>query len=151
MRGWAAALRRSSWPRAWSHWIRVGWMPWTVRQCSRIWRWPTSWQGRDGRPSISSNGSCRCPRVSLPNRSEEHTSELQSQSNLVCRLLLEKKNPTLPPILAPPDYVAFPGIVNLRTRILELRPRESTMYHFESAAPYVFTADYIQDTVTCAP
>src|SRR2546430_12523631 len=29
-------------------------------------------------------------------RSEEHTSELQSQSNLVCRLLLEKKKPTAP-------------------------------------------------------
>src|SRR5256886_8286480 len=29
-------------------------------------------------------------------RSEEHTSELQSQSNLVCRLLLEKKNIILP-------------------------------------------------------
>src|SRR2546430_3830647 len=28
---------------------------------------------------------------SARNRSEEHTSELQSQSNLVCRLLLEKK------------------------------------------------------------
>src|SRR2546430_4304882 len=28
---------------------------------------------------------------SSPDRSEEHTSELQSQSNLVCRLLLEKK------------------------------------------------------------
>src|SRR2546430_10165536 len=28
----------------------------------------------------------------LLDRSEEHTSELQSQSNLVCRLLLEKKN-----------------------------------------------------------
>src|SRR2546430_8025036 len=28
-------------------------------------------------------------------RSEEHTSELQSQSNLVCRLLLENKNNTL--------------------------------------------------------
>src|SRR2546430_12257721 len=28
-------------------------------------------------------------------RSEEHTSELQSQSNLVCRLLLEKKNQQL--------------------------------------------------------
>src|SRR2546430_7952997 len=27
-------------------------------------------------------------------RSEEHTSELQSQSNLVCRLLLEKNKPT---------------------------------------------------------
>src|SRR2546430_4076098 len=30
-------------------------------------------------------------------RSEEHTSELQSQSNLVCRLLLEKKNTDLEP------------------------------------------------------
>src|SRR2546430_2023216 len=29
-----------------------------------------------------------------PTRSEEHTSELQSQSNLVCRLLLEKKTKT---------------------------------------------------------
>src|SRR5438270_4683495 len=29
--------------------------------------------------------------VSADERSEEHTSELQSQSNLVCRLLLEKK------------------------------------------------------------
>src|SRR2546430_10174262 len=29
-------------------------------------------------------------------RSEEHTSELQSQSNLVCRLLLEKKKKTKP-------------------------------------------------------
>src|SRR2546427_9133813 len=29
--------------------------------------------------------------VQMPARSEEHTSELQSQSNLVCRLLLEKK------------------------------------------------------------
>src|SRR5688572_32588098 len=38
---------------------------------------------------------CRNPgefkRPSGPKRSEEHTSELQSQSNLVCRLLLEKK------------------------------------------------------------
>src|SRR2546427_9555247 len=35
----------------------------------------------------------------LPARSEEHTSELQSQSNLVCRLLLEKKKtkPTTTP------------------------------------------------------
>src|SRR2546427_7814635 len=31
-------------------------------------------------------------RRELVLRSEEHTSELQSQSNLVCRLLLEKKN-----------------------------------------------------------
>src|SRR5688572_31332018 len=32
---------------------------------------------------------------SLNERSEEHTSELQSQSNLVCRLLLEKKKKTI--------------------------------------------------------
>src|SRR5690242_21296566 len=30
-------------------------------------------------------------RISLQSRSEEHTSELQSHVNLVCRLLLEKK------------------------------------------------------------
>src|SRR2546430_11885551 len=49
-----------------------------------------------GKPAIPGT-----PRISLqeayadipriPVRSEEHTSELQSQSNLVCRLLLEKK------------------------------------------------------------
>src|SRR2546430_12252897 len=47
---------------------------------------------RTGR-SRSTCGPRRCasrgPQVDL--RSEEHTSELQSQSNLVCRLLLEKK------------------------------------------------------------
>src|SRR2546430_5995088 len=35
----------------------------------------------------------RPPRTGPP-RSEDHTSELQSQSNLVCRLLLEKKKNT---------------------------------------------------------
>src|SRR2546427_3664453 len=42
----------------------------------------------------------RWPTPPCPCRSEEHTSELQSQSNLVCRLLLEKKkknNKTLRP------------------------------------------------------
>src|SRR5690606_39314452 len=38
-------------------------------------------------PDCSST-SCNC----LSGRSEEHTSELQSRENLVCRLLLEKKN-----------------------------------------------------------
>src|SRR2546430_6592114 len=32
-----------------------------------------------------------CGPIAAMRRSEEHTSELQSQSNLVCRLLLEKK------------------------------------------------------------
>src|SRR2546430_8761273 len=42
--------------------------------------------GRQGPPSA------RSTRTPPRGRSEEHTSELQSQSNLVCRLLLEKKN-----------------------------------------------------------
>src|SRR5204862_6709392 len=33
----------------------------------------------------------RIPDTSPPSRSEEHTSELQSRRDLVCRLLLEKK------------------------------------------------------------
>src|SRR2546430_12329898 len=36
-------------------------------------------------------------RIRRIRRSEEHTSELQSQSNLVCRLLLEKKKKQAPP------------------------------------------------------
>src|SRR2546427_3017767 len=51
-----------------------------------------------GPPSSHGAPGCNWPRVrrwSGParrrQRSEEHTSELQSQSNLVCRLLLEKK------------------------------------------------------------
>src|SRR2546430_14118617 len=36
------------------------------------------------------------PRLATCGRSEEHTSELQSQSNLVCRLLLEKKKKHAP-------------------------------------------------------
>src|SRR5256886_7186461 len=38
------------------------------------------------------DGILACLLVAEMVRSEEHTSELQSQSNLVCRLLLEKKN-----------------------------------------------------------
>src|SRR5688572_31498221 len=41
--------------------------------------------------SIQLSRSTAQPRLILAIRSEEHTSELQSQSNLVCRLLLEKK------------------------------------------------------------
>src|SRR2546430_4819965 len=47
------------------------------------------------RSQTSPESPCCCRRGARSgpksNRSEEHTSELQSQSNLVCRLLLEKK------------------------------------------------------------
>src|SRR5256886_2375585 len=39
-------------------------------------------------------------------RSEEHTSELQSQSNLVCRLLLEKNNEAC--VYGTLDFVGYP-------------------------------------------
>src|SRR5688572_32455233 len=54
------------------------------------------WPNRDGlrwehvERYASSSTMASLPFNMLP-RSEEHTSELQSQSNLVCRLLLEKK------------------------------------------------------------
>src|SRR2546430_9927171 len=46
--------------------------------------------GRVGR-KLGHLGDRTRTRAAAPSRSEEHTSELQSQSNLVCRLLLEKK------------------------------------------------------------
>src|SRR5260370_30471415 len=50
-----------------------------------------------------------CPRASRARavwRSEEHTSELQSHLNLVCRLLLEKKK-TTPHVRGSTDAVLF--------------------------------------------
>src|SRR2546430_7714013 len=44
-------------------------------------------------------------------RSEEHTSELQSQSNLVCRLLLEKKKKTV---------ISLPNIL-MQSTVLRVR------------------------------
>src|SRR5256885_16815808 len=57
--------------------------------CSAPPRWRWAWRRL--------RRSSRCPRPrpsSPPERSEEHTSELQSPCNLVCRLLLEKKKKT---------------------------------------------------------
>src|SRR5256885_8375595 len=46
-----------------------------------------------GRPDdmVTIPDTCHPPRAVFTSRSEEHTSELQSPCNLVCRLLLEKK------------------------------------------------------------
>src|SRR5690606_39775499 len=68
---------------------------------------PTRWRGMTPttgtpRPSSSSaesatsaNGRSTPPATPSRPRSEEHTSELQSRENLVCRLLLEKKQYTV--------------------------------------------------------
>src|SRR2546430_13462337 len=59
--------------------------------CEDVWNdknfWAKQLYERDPVSEIVRQGST----VLLNLRSEEHTSELQSQSNLVCRLLLEKK------------------------------------------------------------
>src|SRR5690606_39724407 len=47
---------------------------------------------RPGKASASREGPSPLARGGARTRSEEHTSELQSRENLVCRLLLEKKN-----------------------------------------------------------
>src|SRR5690606_41043032 len=88
--------------------------PGMVRCCSKKRSSPS--QGKCGLPS-----SADCPPSvrSLPSaqpllpipsevntfwRSEEHTSELQSRENLVCRLLLEKKKT---PAAKPGDYYVY--------------------------------------------
>src|SRR3712207_8171106 len=56
----------------------VGWLGITVSKFH-------DWKRRYGRANEHN--------APVPRRSEEHTSELQSRQYLVCRLLLEKKNP----------------------------------------------------------
>src|SRR5690606_33875292 len=46
----------------------------------------------EGNPEAPTNRGTLCPKgLATIQQSEEHTSELQSRENLVCRLLLEKK------------------------------------------------------------
>src|SRR5690606_42034054 len=68
--------------------------------------WPRAWVIGSPESKLSSSASraswdstrsatrCRTRERSRGSRSEEHTSELQSRENLVCRLLLEKKKKT---------------------------------------------------------
>src|SRR3990167_890519 len=69
--------------------------------------WEKDSRGRGLRPSTQATSGARRRgrRLSLDTstllrRSEEHTSELQSQSNLVCRLLLGKTEPYRLPVTA---------------------------------------------------
>src|SRR2546430_10085771 len=60
------------------------------------WPAPCSIVREAPRPTTASPWTAWSSRRACTERSEEHTSELQSQSNLVCRLLLEKKNKHVP-------------------------------------------------------
>src|SRR5256885_822984 len=60
-----------------------------------------------------------CPRSRMRTRSEEHTSELQSPCNLVCRLLLEKKKNLLTrcldwTLISPHHALDAPAVYRLR-------------------------------------
>src|SRR2546430_7571764 len=61
---------------------------------STLFPYTTLFRSRSPSPPTSAtaaHSTGRSPTSRSATRSEEHTSELQSQSNLVCRLLLEKK------------------------------------------------------------
>src|SRR5947207_8869521 len=93
---------------AWASEVRIGicqpcqeraWMP---MPCSTIASRPEVTCSPDATTASYSRASCSgeasrhhsTSSLVLPARSEEHTSELQSHSDLVCRLLLEKKKKT---------------------------------------------------------
>src|SRR2546430_8635125 len=59
---------------------------------SIFWSAPASASGLRVNCALMASARYSRLRLTATARSEEHTSELQSQSNLVCRLLLEKKN-----------------------------------------------------------
>src|SRR5256885_11656445 len=65
-----------------------------------LWPEPPPDCGLDGAGAGCAGGGCEPPF-----RSEEHTSELQSPCNLVCRLLLEKKKTCQAETAAPPCVV----------------------------------------------
>src|SRR2546430_9249669 len=79
--------------------------PWSVQVRSRVERRTSASQGFERNWWATGNARNRA-------RSEEHTSELQSQSNLVCRLLLEKK------YLVASRFNAVPGVPILHSRYL---------------------------------
>src|SRR2546430_12001986 len=66
-----------------------------------------------------------CEEVGGIHRSEEHTSELQSQSNLVCRLLLEKNN----------TFTATAPLNRHSARVLRRLATRSSDVHAHSAVP----------------
>src|SRR2546426_5866520 len=95
---------QASWPVATASELMRTRVPWRLYACSRRSRRP-GWAGLGGAlrsstciPVFSSQHITRRPCL----RSEEHTSELQSPCNLVCRLLLEKKKKVIKQM---PDHI----------------------------------------------
>src|SRR2546430_4070727 len=93
---------------------------------STLFPYTTLFRSSAGNSSGPSNKNCGAGQsnqtttivsASLTTRSEEHTSELQSQSNLVCRLLLEKKKSLLSLVLPEGDPVRLTVLACLGTLV----------------------------------
>src|SRR6266480_4960963 len=91
----------------------------------RSWRRPGSRRRRGGRDAGPAASGPQEARTGRRCRSEEHTSELQSHVNLVCRLLLEKKKPPRSPVhhRAHTLLVLIPAPVRLFVRVSDVVPR----------------------------
>src|SRR5262249_56722027 len=101
-------------------------------------------------PSAVRYRSCRVPprdplrsdvfnaTLALASRSEEHTSELQSLTNIVCRLLLEKKTPTERPGAVAPERTGpeNAGTADLRARTDRPSASSGAQPTSEAAPPY---------------
>src|SRR2546430_6754582 len=92
----------------------------------------------------------RVPASMAAVRSEEHTSELQSQSNLVCRLLLEKKkkkHKTITPIGNHSPNILLTSLSTLKhTALLPLIHDHTPVSLYISGS---LTSVYRRDTLHC--
>src|SRR5699024_8234723 len=109
------------------------------------------------RRSSSSSG---CPLPSVLFRSEEHTSELQSRFDLVCRLLLEKKNnlyhnvthiqlsSTLCSFMLPrpPSSILFPYTTLFRSQtVIQIMTTECSMQKCAGMIDFITAHFFIPD------
>src|SRR5256885_4642496 len=100
---------------------------------------------RAARPN-SPSGIARPSRSAAPMkaRSEEHTSELQSPCNLVCRLLLEKKKKLLN-CFAVLLFAFLYRLLAVDCLILSRRPRRDLLsfYHLSTAFFFCMSITYV--------
>src|SRR6478672_8675762 len=110
---------------------------------STLFPYTTLFRSRRRRPARRT-ACCPCPRTAR-GRSEEHTSELQSRSDLVCRLLLEKKKDERRRArsgLRPRPLRVSPGIRriidSLQSRVLHV-PRPTLFFFNDAPPPELYT------------
>src|SRR5438034_2438117 len=92
---WAGAMRVPAAERG--RWLRAAWLHDALRDApaaNELEHGPRA-ADRAARDGEADRGVLDAVRYHSVGRSEEHTSELQSHSDIVCRLLLEKKKPPI--------------------------------------------------------